>query len=171
MRFLSFYSAILALCALPASATEHEIDAFGAVLDTCYVAAEGAKARKACLGRMSQTCMDSQDGGHTTLGMSSCLNAEAQVWDKYLNTEYKATAASFQAADEDEAISFPEYAKRVENLRAAQRAWIAFRDAECGLAYAQWGSGSMRSIAWADCQMQMTAERTMELRDMREMFE
>ena len=53
----------------------------------------------------------------------------------------------------------------------AQRAWIAFRDTACALDYAEWGSGSMRNIAWADCRMQMTAERTIELRAMREMFQ
>ncbi len=134
-------------------------------------AAPDPDARSACIGQMSQTCMDSQDGGHTTLGMSSCLGAEADVWDRFLNAEYKATMAWSKAADEGEAVYFPEYAKRVESLRAAQRAWIAFRDAECSLAYAQWGSGSMRNIAGADCRMQMTAKRALELRDMREMFE
>lgn len=152
-------------------ATEHEVEAFGAILSACYSTAEARSDHEACIGQMSQTCMDSQDGGHSTLGMSACLNAEAQVWDRYLNDEYRATMASFTAMDEDEATYFPEYAKRQEHLRSAQRAWIAFRDAECALAYAQWGSGSMRSIAFADCMVDMTATRTLDLRAMREMFE
>ena len=36
-----------------------------------------------------------------------------------------------------------------DTLLAAQRAWIAFRDAECTLAYDRYGSGSMRVIAAA----------------------
>jgi uncharacterized protein YecT (DUF1311 family) len=115
--------------------------------------------------------MDSQEGGHSTLGMTACLNAEADVWDGFLNTEYWATQDWAKAADEEEAAQFPEFAVMAERLREAQRAWIAFRDAECALSYAEWGSGSMRNIAHADCRMQMTAERTIELRRMREMFQ
>ncbi len=151
---------------LPANATEHEIATYGPTLDACYAAAETTEARRACLGLMSQTCMDTQDGGHSTLGMVACLNAEADVWDKHLNAEYKQVIAAFRAIDADEAEHFPEFAKRAETLRDAQRAWIAFRDGECALAYALWGSGSMRNIAYADCRMQMTADRVFELKDL-----
>ncbi|MGI9395020.1 MAG: lysozyme inhibitor LprI family protein [Boseongicola sp.] len=154
-----------------AAATEHEVEEFGGFLEQCLDEADGAEAKAQCIGAMSQVCMDEQDGGHTTLGMSSCLAAEGLVWDQFLNAEYKVTMDWSKAADEDEAESFPDYANRAKNLRAAQRAWIAFRDAECALEYAQWGSGSMRTIAAADCLMQMTAERSIELLQMREMFE
>ena len=169
------YTLLLALFLVGASgvaqATEHEVATFGGFLEQCYEEATGTEAKSQCIGAMAQVCMDDQDGGHTTLGMSSCLGAEGQVWDRFLNAEYKATMAWSAASDKDEAEYFPAYAKRAEHLRAAQRAWIAFRDAECALEYAQWGSGSMRSIAGADCQMQMTAERTIDLLEMREMFE
>lgn len=155
-----------ALFALPVAATEHEVSEFGSILDTCYAAAETVEDRKACLGQMSQTCMDSQEGGHSTLGMTSCLNAEANVWDKHLNVEYKATMAAFRAMDTDEAEYFPQFANRADTLRDAQRAWIAFRDGECALAYAMWGSGSMRNIAHADCRLQMTADRVIELQNL-----
>ena len=155
----------------PAAATDHEVAAFGPDLEACLTEAPDVAGLEACIGRMSTTCMDSQDGGHTTLGMTSCLNAEATVWDMFLNAEYKAMRTHAKAMDADEAAHFPEFAKRAEALLAAQRAWIAFRDAECDLAYAEWGSGSMRNIAWADCQMRMTAERAIELRAMREKFE
>ena len=163
-RFIVFVVAL----AVPsqAAATEHEVADYGGVLDACYAAAETDETMRACIGKMSSACMDSQDGGHTTLGMSSCTNAEVQVWDKYLNRVYQTTVAEFTAMDTDEATYFPEFAKRVENLREAQRAWITFRDAECGLAYAMWGSGSMRSIAWARCQLEMTADRTIELKNL-----
>ena len=168
---IALASAGICLSPSPVSATEHEVKEYGGFLEQCYEEADGAEAKAQCIGAMSQVCMDDQDGGHTTLGMSSCLYAEGQVWDRFLNSEYKATMARSTAADEDEAEYFPEFAKRTEHLRAAQRAWIAFRDAECALEYAQWGAGSMRTIAGADCLMQMTAERTIELLQMREAFE
>ena len=155
----------------PVHATDHEVEAFGPELQACLEAAPDTSGLEACQGKMSTTCMDSQDGGHSTLGMTSCLNAEAKVWDAFLNVEYKATRAHAEAMDKDEAVYFPEFARRAEALLTAQRAWIVFRDAECDLAYAEWGSGSMRNIAWADCQMRMTAERAIELRRMREAFE
>ena len=61
--------------------------------------------------------------------------------------------------------------QRVEALRDAQRAWIAFRDAECAMEYAAWGTGSIRSIAGADCMMSLTAERTVRLIELRELME
>ncbi len=102
--------------------------------------------------------------------MTSCTLAEARVWDGFLNSEYAATMGFFQDWDEGESTHFPEYAKRQENLRDAQRAWIAYRDAECGLANAIWGSGSMRHIAGSTCMLNMTARRTIELFEMREEF-
>ena len=163
---------VFALCQMAgtARATDHEVDEFAPILETCYQDAGTAEERRACQGSMSEICME-QDGGHTTLGMTSCLNAEAEVWDRFLNREYQATQTWMAAADTDEAENFPEFARRAETLRTAQRAWIAFRDAECDLAYAQWGSGSMRNIAWADCRRGLTADRAIELRNMREVFE
>ncbi len=165
VRIWTFIFAGLAIAApVSGSATEHEVAVFGSILEACYAAAETDDAMTACIGQMSTACMDGQEGGHSMLGMSSCINAEAQVWDKYLNSEYRETMAALKAMDADEAEFSPEFAKRADSLRDAQRAWIGFRDAECGLAYAMWGSGSMRSIAWASCQVDMTAKRTIEIR-------
>ena len=162
---------VMLAVAQPGWATEHEVQDFGPELEACYADATDTAGREACIGTMASTCMDNQDGGHTTLGMSSCLNGEATVWDGFLNVEYKATREFAKAMDADEAEYFPELARRAETLLVAQRAWLAFRDAECALAYAEWGSGSMRTIAYADCVMRMTAERTIRLRSMREAFE
>ena len=107
------------------------------VLDTCLAQAIDHEARIDCIGRMSAICMDSEEGGHSTLGMSTCNHAEAQAWDHYLNVEYKATMSWAKTADSEEKVHFPEFANRADALRSAQRAWIAFRDAECGLSYAR----------------------------------
>lgn len=146
-------------------AIEAETVKYGPILETCYASApDGGLAD--CIGQMAEACMSGEDGGETTLGMTMCTMAEAQAWDAYLNREYQDTLAGLQAMDRDEAAYFPEFAKRVDTLRTAQRAWIAFRDAECGLAYAMWGSGSMRNIAASACQLDMTAARTIELRNL-----
>ncbi|MEM9342215.1 MAG: lysozyme inhibitor LprI family protein [Pseudomonadota bacterium] len=156
------------LIAAPAAATEHEVKTYGHVLEACYLAAENAEGRTACIGKMAEACMETEEGGYSTFGMASCNTGEMLVWDFFLNTEYMNTMDWAKAADASEGENFPEFANRVESLRDAQRAWIAFRDAECGMAYAQWGAGSMRHISGTGCVLQMTAERTIELVGYRE---
>lgn len=164
-------AAVALVLAQPLAAEGYETKTYGHILVSCYEAGADPDGRTACIGEMASTCMETEEGGHSTLGMTSCLSGEAQIWDRFLNEEYQATRSFAAAMDEDEREYFPEFARRVEALQVAQRAWIAFRDAECDLSYAEWGSGSMRNIAWADCNLQMTAERTIELRAMRERFE
>ena len=164
------YLAIFGLVAGPVLAQPEEIAKYGPLLEQCYTEAQGAEAKAQCKGAMSQACIVGEDGGETTLGMTSCAHAEMEVWDKFLNQEYQTTMAVYRKLDSDEALYFPAYAMRVDNLRKTQVAWIAFRDAECALEYARWGSGSMRHIAGAVCLMEMTADRTIELLQMREEF-
>lgn len=142
-------------------------EAHAGLVDACLAAAP-AEARAGCIGKVSDACIAGAEGGETTLGMSMCMADEAEVWDRLLNAEYRKTMARAKAMDSDEAESFPQFANRAVALRDAQRAWIAFRDAECALAYAEWGAGSMRHIAGSECVMRMTAQRALELRAMRE---
>lgn len=131
------------------------------MLDDCLSRADTGAARRACLGAVSAACMEGRTDGGTTLSITECRMAEAQAWERHLNAAYADRMAEVAAMDAAE--SEAAFATRADSLRAAQRAWIAFRDAECGLAYALWGAGSMRTIAAADCRMTMTAERTIEL--------
>lgn len=136
---------------------------YGPVLEKCYYAATEHKGKTACIGAFAQTCMQQEDGGETTLGMSTCAQSASKVWDRLLNREYARAKNWAVAMDEQEAEHFPEFANRVKRLLDAQRAWISFRDTDCALAYAIWGSGSMRHIAGSNCFLQSTAERTIEL--------
>ena len=76
-----------------------------------------------------------------------------------MNREYKALRDDFRARDGGEDLA--------RQLRDAQRAWIAFRDADCGLVYAIWAGGSIRIIVAGNCHLDKTARRSIELRDMR----
>lgn len=116
-----------------------------------------------CKGALATPCMEAEEAGYSTLGMVFCAAAETTVWDRHLNEEYRKTLAWAEALDESDRETFPEFARRVETLRAAQRAWIVFRDAECDLDYAVWGAGSMRQIAGSSCMMEMTADRVVDL--------
>ena len=140
---------------------------YNAMLDACYQDAEDPAGRSACKGIVSGACMEHPDG-QTTLGMSLCAHSETQAWDVLLNAEYRQTLAWAKYMDAEDQENFPEFAKREAALRDAQRAWLKFREAECGLDYAVWGAGSMRHIAGSACYADMTADRTIRLRDIRE---
>ncbi len=130
----------------------------------CFDAAMDEAAAEACIGQGSAVCMDTEEGGYTTIGMMFCAWAEFEEWDRLLNREYASVMDGMRAIDAQEAGLFPEFAVRAERLRDAQRAWIVMRDAECSLQYAMWGAGSMRQIAGATCKLQETGERTLYLR-------
>ncbi|MEO9826585.1 MAG: lysozyme inhibitor LprI family protein [Paracoccaceae bacterium] len=167
--FSTLSAAMLTLAApLPLSAEGHEVEAYSAPLLECFEAAKSTTARAACKGVMSTACMEREEAGYSTYGMVRCTAAETEIWDAFLNTAYQAQMQHMRAQDTLEAETFPEFAKRSEALRDAQRAWIAFRDGECGLAYAMWGSGSMRQIAGASCVMEMTADRALTLESLGE---
>lgn len=133
-------------------------------LGTCLDAADTADSARACIGQGAQLCMESEQDGFSTVGMMFCRLAEYEAWDRLLNSEYARALEGLSAMDEQEAELFPEYAVRADWLRKAQRAWIPLRDADCALAYAMWGSGSMRQIAGSNCLRDMTAERTIFLK-------
>lgn len=103
-------------------------------------------------------------GGSTTLGMVECMNAEMAVWDKLLNREYGVVRQIY--AGRDQSVSGTEWDGAEEALVAAQRAWIAFRDADCKRAYLSHQGGSMRSISHASCMLEKTVGRVFELRGM-----
>ena len=163
-----------ALCAMSlavpdaALADAHMVETYFGPLVECYEVATTDEARLDCKGRMSTVCMETEDGGFSTLGMVSCVAAETQVWDGFLNMAYQARMQGLAQLDIAEAVQFPEFANRADSLRTAQRAWIAFRDGECSLAYAMWGSGSMRQLAAVGCLLDMTAARTVELESLGE---
>ena len=153
------------VCITPFSgfAEGNEADIYSGVLLACLEAGKTSEARRNCKGVMATACMDGEEAGYSTYGMVRCTSAETQMWDQFLNVTYQIKIQRMQEMDTTEAEHFPDFANRAESLRAAQRAWIVFRDGECGLAYALWGSGSMRQIAGASCVMEMTADRAIDL--------
>ncbi len=140
-------------------------------LRDCYGTTDDLVERQGCMFTITDACQTEVEGGYSTLGIFMCNQAEVQAWDVLLNEEYKATMKFSRTADLGDAEYTPNLGKRADTLRAAQRVWIEYRDAECLNEYAQWGSGSHRIIAGTACQLRMTAERTIELWQKRAFFE
>ena len=153
--------AVLACAAQVTAAQELSVDT--QIVRQCFENTEIGALYPPCLGQASGQCQD-LPGGSTTVGMADCIMAETAAWDAILNEEYKATQQANEAADTD---GHSPVMDRSDALRDAQRAWIAFRDADCAARYAMWQDGTIRTIVGANCQLTMTAQRAIELRDMR----
>jgi uncharacterized protein YecT (DUF1311 family) len=97
-----------------------------------------------------QQCLDKPEG-QSTMGMIECVDQEVQVQDKALNAAYATAMGDLND-------------RQKTKLRAAQRAWVAFRDADCAsLQDEDWGS--LSRITANICVLQRTVERTIELED------
>ena len=97
-------------------------------------------------------CMES-DEGMSTHGQRECLAAATAAWDRELNKVWKALMSEI---DDDPAK---------EALRAAQRKWIAFRDAEIAALERTYGAmqGTMFLVMLADSVSTLTRDRVRQL--------
>jgi uncharacterized protein YecT (DUF1311 family) len=75
--------------------------------------------------------------------------------------DYHAADARLNAAYQDLISSDDADGKRL--LQAAQRAWIAFRDAECAHSTAASAGGSIHAMAVSQCLTKLTDDRTRQL--------
>ena len=85
-----------------------------------------------------------------TFEMVECLKARTAQWDKRMTIAY-------QQALKDAAP------QQREQLRAAQRLWMQYRDANC--LYYGLGEGTIARIDAGDCMRSMTKARARELED------
>lgn len=97
------------------------------------------------------TCMNKANG--VNVAMQDCIKAEHAQWDKKLNSNYQALLKSLEPAAQTK-------------LKAAQRLWIQYRDANCDTYYAQYEGGTMASLNAGSCLLDMTAARATELETM-----
>ena len=84
----------------------------------------------------------------STYQMVECLKAKTAEWDKRLNTAYQ------------KAVQDAVPAQR-EPLRAAQRLWIQYRDANC--LYYGMGEGTIARLEAGECMRSLTEARAKEL--------
>ena len=84
----------------------------------------------------------------STADIVECVGDLVAHWDARLNDAYKETMSSQTGA-------------RAKTLRDAQRAWIAWRDANCGWYRA--GEGTIAAIEGNACIYALTRDRAVEL--------
>jgi uncharacterized protein YecT (DUF1311 family) len=97
----------------------------------------------ACLGTASSV---------TTMGIVDCTATAIKAWDKRLNDVYRKTMGALDP-------------KSQELLRASQRKWIAFREAERAALSGPWrnDAGTLANIMEADGELGAIKERVREL--------
>ncbi len=112
-------------------------------------ATQGVSAHDIGIGKSYSACMD-----HNEDTMIGCITVEFKRQDVRLNKAYKALMAELPPP-------------RKTALQEAQRAWLKFRDANCGF-YNDPDGGSLALVNANDCMMTATAARARELEGFRQ---
>ncbi len=146
--------AALSLAQAPSGSPGPEPDTGERARFEACVSEAGSNAVRACGGVVAGACMD-QPGGDTTAGMIACTSRELSLWDDLLNTAY---------AEMMETLDRVGGENRRSALREAQRAWIAYRDAECDQQALQFEGGSLARVIHVGCVNHLTAVRAIDLR-------
>jgi uncharacterized protein YecT (DUF1311 family) len=111
-------------------------------------AARAADAQKKKTTQDANPCPEA----HTQLEMNLCADAQYRKADAELNRAYQQLARASGGAG--------------ARLKAAQLAWLKFRDAECDYEASQYEGGSMKPMVYSFCLAGVTGARTKQLRDM-----
>jgi uncharacterized protein YecT (DUF1311 family) len=91
-------------------------------------------------------CRDPQD----QTSMNICADQDRAAADRALNAAYAALLARTDKAN-------------VPKLRAAERAWVAYRDAECGFETAGSVGGTIHPLEYSGCVEVLTKAQTARL--------
>ena len=99
----------------------------------------------------------------TQLDMTICAKKDWEVADAELNAAYKAAMAAMKQTD---SYLSADLMGAAETLKAAQRAWIPFRDKACESYGFLARGGSMEPMLVLQCRADLTRQRTSELKDL-----
>ncbi len=89
---------------------------------------------------------------------SGCLEKLVNAADAKLNEVYRRAVSAIEKSHSEDAVGWK------TELKNAEQAWIAFRDADCGALTAyEWGHGTGMGSATESCLLEKTTQRTREL--------
>jgi uncharacterized protein YecT (DUF1311 family) len=88
--------------------------------------------------------------GATTIEVNACFEARLKASDANLNRYFRAALRRARKESGDDAA---------RKLVRAERSWIAYRDAECGLVFDHWSGGTIRVSMELDCRIRLTQLR------------
>lgn len=96
-------------------------------------------------GAVAANCKDTQ----TQFDINRCAAEAFHKADKDLNKIYQKALKKQRAVD----------ASKIENFKNIQRAWIKYRDLQCGYASAVYEGGSMAPAVQSGCMEELTKQR------------
>jgi len=106
--------------------------------------------------------IDCSDASNT-FQMNFCADKEFAAADAELNAVYKKALAKIAQSSGEKPYDRKSWEAA---LRASQRAWVAFRDADCkGLVPMEWSGGSGTTVAVLGCMIQLTQTRAKTLKE------
>ncbi|MDX2287962.1 MAG: lysozyme inhibitor LprI family protein [Hyphomicrobiaceae bacterium] len=143
------FIACLVASGAPAAATGRNGSVEHAIQACLETARDTGTSRTECIGRASDRCDGLAETG-SGQAVADCYDRETVIWDDLLNTYYGALRTLFEKPSADK-------------LRAAQIAWISWRDKRCELPYLVHDGGSMALPMAARCLMETTAQRAIDL--------
>lgn len=111
-------------------------------------------------------CSDAQ----TQMKMNICAYRDFEDADKRLNEQWVITSGKMKQADDERGWPEDGRPSYYDALLEAQRAWLAFRDANCRVEGYKLRGGSAEPMEISGCMANMTRARTTELRELIETY-
>ncbi|CCF20265.1 conserved exported protein of unknown function [Pseudorhizobium banfieldiae] len=98
----------------------------------------------------------------TQMEMTYCAEQDFAEADEQLNAQYKVTRQAMKDWDGD---AMDGLGSAADALLASQRAWLAFRDAQCAFYGYQARGGTVEPMLIYGCQAELTRQRTQQLKE------
>ena len=152
-RLAGCWLALLVAYPLPTAADD------SAVIEACLKSADADNGKpRDCIGRLADACLDKPENQSTHAMSRAAPTAEAEIWDRLLNTEYQRLLGAVEGKAKDDIVK-------------AQRQWVGLRDADCAIPDELFDGGTMAQPIGANCVMENTAERMLQVRAWRMMVQ
>lgn len=98
----------------------------------------------------------------TQMQMNQQATAQLKAADAAMTREWRAVSAQMKRLDAQDTSRGGGFGYAAATLES-QRAWLQFRDRQCGVEAAKYAGGSMEAMARAQCLRRLTRERTTQL--------
>lgn len=98
----------------------------------------------------------------STVALNECSKFGFDEADRELNLEYQQVLKDLRTL----AKAGDDVSKMKAALVKAQRAWVAFRDADCDAVYENYAGGSVRNAVYFHCMEKHIRQRTAALRNL-----
>ncbi|TDQ59179.1 lysozyme inhibitor LprI family protein [Phaeovulum veldkampii] len=160
MRLVPIMAA-LALCVPGVALAQQAVPFTPEATETCLSNAQGASAKRDCIGASAQACRKAmKDPANTDI--AACMGAEAEYWTLRMNTAYDQMMEKAKLADEkfaqnakSKAIPF----KLTEDLELMQTAWADWREKRCSVEAMMRRGTPYTMTAASNCTMKLIGEQ------------